>query len=325
MRRARAAESVIWCAACAALHTLIDLAPGIGRRVARWRVIVGSGRGGLGRRSGRCARTAARQGLIDRLLPLADGRASVCGRRRGGASRGETAARRHLGLRRSGRRGCDRGLRARRDLEHQLFGLVALREAHPVGEHVGHQHPVDLVPLAHRARLAAGDFLEKRDTAVPRECRAGQDELATLYFFVAFGACRRRRRRAAGRIEQRAIDRFVQAGDAAFDLVFGQQRGCHRLGFDRLGCRRQLVQLAAPVGLDAQQREKRQRGRDPPQQCAKVSVHGLSASVLENAMTSSSTLTSGSTPGAGLNPLNAFSGRIVSPSMIRYGCCVSMA
>ena len=112
-------------------------------------------------------------------------------------------------------------------------------------------HKLDLVPFAHRTRLAAGDFLQKRDTAVPRQSRAGQDELAALHFLVTFGTCRRRRRRAAGRIEQRAVDRLVQACDATFDLVFGQQRRNDRLGFDRLRRRRHPVQLAAPVGLDA--------------------------------------------------------------------------
>jgi len=44
-----------------------------------------------------------------------------------------------------------------------------------------------------------------------------------------------------------------------------------------------------------------------------------------HAPTSSCTLSSGSCPGAGLNPRNAFSGRAVRFSTIRYGWCVSMA
>ena len=64
------------------------------------------------------------------------------------------------------------------------------------GQHVRHHHTVDLVPLAHGPRLAAGDFLEERDAAVARQRRPGQDELARLQ--PSFRLRRRSSRAAPG-------------------------------------------------------------------------------------------------------------------------------
>ena len=213
--------------------------------------------------------------------------------------------------RRAAHAGCVVGLRIGRDLEHQLLGLVAEREPHAVGLHLGDQHAVDRVALQHAARLAAGDLAqERRVLAVDRpSCRSARTGRAASAASpprpTATGAGRRvglnsvrcdrlacaRRRRRRSRTPAAA----TRPPAAARSALPGGGR---------------LRDRAAPVGLPADAARAAQQQRHEPPRArraggARSVVHRgghrsflrrVSANV-EARPTSSCTLISGSWPG----------------------------
>ena len=279
---------------------------------------------------------AAGQARSSRRRPAAaaaTGADAACARRHAAAARAAAAppgtAR---AVRTAGARGTAVGLRIRLHLEDQVLGLVAHREPHAVGLHLGDDEPVDRLALQHAPGLAAGDLAQEGGALAVDDQRAGERELAALHRRL-----RRlgddRRRRTAGRVEQRARDRFRPRGEAAVDREVRQHRHRHGLGDDRLDRLRHRGERAAPVGLPAEERDGHGQRHQPPS-----SAHGSAAtrvmaqtppffagSANANADTSSCTLISGSCPGAGRKPRKAFNGRSVRLSTVRYGCCVSMA
>src|SRR5205823_12593534 len=236
------------------------------------------------------------------------------------------------------RRRCrQRRLRALRDLEDQLLGLIAERQFHAIGRHGGDVHTVDFVALPHDARLASRNLLQERDLALsgyrgPHELEPARVEpVRPAVYGEHWGGTPRR-------VEQRSRNHLGVRRKPSLDLILGQRHRRHRSRLDRGRGGRHAHELTAPVDLPADERGQCPRWNEPQRPPARATpvdrerqgAHFLASPFLEpsaNAKleTSSRTESSGSLPGGGLKPRNAFSGRTVMFSISVYGVCVSSA